>query len=92
IVSGILSAKIRPVTLLSENQLATLFCLSRTRFREAMMRLETRGIVHFSPRRGWFVVEPSAEEAIAVYQMCGYLAYKTGMQSSCQNSAFRILK
>ncbi|MDP9813128.1 DNA-binding GntR family transcriptional regulator [Rhizobium tibeticum] len=32
-----------------------------------MMRLETRGIVHVSPRRGWFVVEPSAEEAMTVY-------------------------
>ncbi|MGO6969583.1 GntR family transcriptional regulator [Rhizobium leguminosarum] len=68
IVSGILSAKIRPGTRLSENQLATLFSVSRTRVREAMMRLETRGIVHVSPRRGWFVVEPSAEEAIAVYE------------------------
>ena|GEM_PF-308916 len=68
IVSGILSAKIRPGTRLSENQLATLFGVSRTRVREAMMRLETRGIVHVSPRRGWFVVEPSAEEAIAVYE------------------------
>ncbi|MDC7744591.1 GntR family transcriptional regulator [Rhizobium binxianense] len=68
IVSGILSARIRPGTRLSENQLATLFGVSRTRVREAMMRLETRGIVHVSPRRGWFVVEPSAEEAIAVYE------------------------
>ena len=31
------------------------------------MRLETRAIVHVSPRRGWFVVEPSAEEAMTVY-------------------------
>lgn len=31
------------------------------------MRLETRSIVHVSPRRGWFVVEPSAEEAMTVY-------------------------
>ncbi|WHO75641.1 GntR family transcriptional regulator [Rhizobium sp. BT03] len=68
IVSGILSAKIRPGTRLGENQLAALFCVSRTRVREAMMRLETRGIVHVSPRRGWFVVEPSAEDAIAVYE------------------------
>lgn len=68
IVSGILSARIRPGTRLSENQLATLFGVSRTRVREAMMRLETRGIVHVSPRRGWFVVEPSAEDAIAVYE------------------------
>ncbi|WP_049734894.1 GntR family transcriptional regulator [Rhizobium ecuadorense] len=68
IVSGILSAKIRPGTRLGENQLAALFGVSRTRVREAMMRLETRGIVHVSPRRGWFVVEPSAEDAIAVYE------------------------
>ncbi|WP_179611102.1 GntR family transcriptional regulator [Rhizobium leguminosarum] len=68
IVSGILSAKIRPGTRLGENQLAAVFGVSRTRVREAMMRLETRGIVHVSARRGWFVVEPSAEEAIAVYE------------------------
>ncbi|CAN7553849.1 GntR family transcriptional regulator [Pararhizobium sp. LjRoot238] len=67
IVSGILSARIKPGTRLSENQLATLFSVSRTRVREAMMRLETRAIVHVSPRRGWFVAEPSAEEAMTVY-------------------------
>jgi DNA-binding GntR family transcriptional regulator len=67
IVSGILSARIKPGTRLSENQLASLFKVSRTRVREAMMRLETRSIVHVSPRRGWFVVEPSAEEAMTVY-------------------------
>ncbi|MBB4227918.1 GntR family transcriptional regulator [Rhizobium mongolense] len=68
IVSGILSARIRPGTRLSENQLASVFGVSRTRVREAMMRLETRGIVTVSPRRGWFVVEPSAEEAMTVYE------------------------
>ncbi|WP_412065693.1 GntR family transcriptional regulator [Rhizobium sp. SYY.PMSO] len=67
IVSGILSARIRPGTRLGESQLATLFDVSRTRIREAMMRLETRGIVTVFPRRGWFVVEPSAEEAMKVY-------------------------
>lgn len=67
IVSGILSARIRPGTRLGESQLATLFDVSRTRIREAMMRLETRGIVTVFPRRGWYVVEPSAEEAMKVY-------------------------
>ncbi|WEX74422.1 GntR family transcriptional regulator [Sinorhizobium numidicum] len=67
VVSGILSARIRPGTRLSENELASLFNVSRTRVREAMMRLEARGIVKVSPRRGWFVVEPSAEEATTVY-------------------------
>ncbi|MDX3924202.1 MAG: GntR family transcriptional regulator [Shinella sp.] len=68
VIAGILSARIQPGTRLSENQLATLFGVSRTRVREAMMRLETRGIVTVSPRRGWFVVEPSAEEAATVYE------------------------
>lgn len=67
IVSGILSAKIRPGTRLGESQLAALFGVSRTRIREAMMRLETRGIVAVFPRRGWFVVEPSGEQATKVY-------------------------
>jgi len=67
IVAGILSARIKPGTRLSENQLATVFGVSRTRVREAMMRLETRAIVHVSPRRGWFVAEPSAGEAMTVY-------------------------
>ncbi|AFL50207.1 DNA-binding GntR family transcriptional regulator [Sinorhizobium fredii] len=67
IVSGILSARIRPGTRLGESEVASLFSVSRTRVREAMMRLEQRGIVKVSPRRGWFVVEPSAEEAMMVY-------------------------
>ncbi|YCI06079.1 GntR family transcriptional regulator (plasmid) [Ensifer sp. D2-11] len=67
VVSGILSARIRPGTRLSENEVASLFNVSRTRVREAMMRLEQRGVVKVSARRGWFVVEPSAEEAIGVY-------------------------
>ncbi|MBT9370961.1 GntR family transcriptional regulator [Rhizobium sp. CSW-27] len=67
IVDAILSARIQPGTRLSENQLAALFSVSRTRVREAMMRLEARCIVTVSPRRGWFVSEPSAEEARHVY-------------------------
>ncbi|MCY1669157.1 GntR family transcriptional regulator [Rhizobium sp. SL86] len=67
IVDAILSARIQPGARLNENQLATLFSVSRTRVREAMMRLEARCIVTVSPRRGWFVAEPSAEEARHVY-------------------------
>ncbi|GAK70967.1 putative GntR family transcriptional regulator [Agrobacterium rubi TR3 = NBRC 13261] len=68
IVSGILSARIRPGTRLGETQLAEIYGVSRTKIREAMMRLVTRGVVEVSPRRGWFVVEPSAEQAVTVYQ------------------------
>jgi DNA-binding GntR family transcriptional regulator len=67
IVAGILSGRIKPGTRLGESQLATVFSVSRTRVREALMRLEARCIVQVSPRRGWYVIEPSAEEAIMVY-------------------------
>lgn len=67
IVSGILSGRIKPGARLGESQLATVFSVSRTLVREALMRLEARCIVQVSPRRGWFVVEPSASEAIMVY-------------------------
>ncbi|MDF2995949.1 MAG: transcriptional regulator, GntR family [Xanthobacteraceae bacterium] len=63
ILSAILAGRIAPGTRLGEQKLADLFRVSRTRVREAMMRLETRGVVQVSARRGWYVVEPSAEEA-----------------------------
>jgi DNA-binding GntR family transcriptional regulator len=68
IVDAILAGRIRAGTRLAENALATLFRVSRTSVREALIRLETRGIVQVSPRRGWFVIEPSIEEAQEAFQ------------------------
>lgn len=67
VISGILSARIKPGARLGESELAELFGVSRTLIREAMMRLQSRGIVTVKPRRGWYVVQPSAEEAMKVY-------------------------
>jgi DNA-binding GntR family transcriptional regulator len=68
IVDAILAGSIRAGTRLGEQALATLFQVSRTTVREALIRLETRGMVQVSPRRGWFVVEPSLEEAQEAFQ------------------------
>lgn len=68
IVDAVLSGTIRAGTRLGEQALATLFEVSRTSVREALIRLETRGIVQVSPRRGWFVIEPSLEEAQEAFQ------------------------
>lgn len=68
IVDAILSGTIRAGTRLGEQSLATLFEVSRTSVREALIRLETRGILQVSPRRGWFVIEPSIEEAQEAFQ------------------------
>src|ERR1700738_4194629 len=68
IVNAILAGRIRAGTRLGEQALATLFQVSRTSVREALIRLETRGILQVSPRRGWFVIEPSLEEALEAFQ------------------------
>lgn len=68
ILSAIIARRIGPGTRLGEVKLAELFGVSRTRIRETMMRLAARGIVQVSARRGWYVVEPSVEEAREAFQ------------------------
>jgi len=68
IVDAILSGRLRPGARLGEQALAKLFDVSRTIVREALIRLETRGLIHSSARRGWFVVEPSLDEVLEAFQ------------------------
>lgn len=68
IVNAILAGRIRAGARLGEQALAGLFDVSRTSVREALIRLEARGIVQVSPRRGWFVIEPSLEDAQEAFQ------------------------
>ena len=67
IVEAILARQLRPGERLGEQELATLFGVSRTLVREALMQLSARGFVEVRPRLGWFVVEPSFEEARETY-------------------------
>jgi len=48
---------------LGEQELADLFGVSRTLVREALMQLQARGFIEVRTRKGWYVVEPSVEEA-----------------------------
>jgi DNA-binding GntR family transcriptional regulator len=63
VVESILAQKLAPGERLGEQQLADLFGVSRTLVREALMQLQARGFVEVRPRKGWYVVEPSFEEA-----------------------------
>ncbi|WP_420992458.1 GntR family transcriptional regulator [Cupriavidus sp. 30B13] len=63
ITQSILAQRLAPGTRLGEQALAGLFGVSRTLVREALTRLAARGIVTVSSRRGWFVIEPSRQEA-----------------------------
>ncbi|WP_267360948.1 MULTISPECIES: GntR family transcriptional regulator [unclassified Methylobacterium] len=68
IVDAILAGRISAGTRLGEQCLATLFSVSRTVTSEALIRLDARGIVQVSARRGWFVIKPSFEEAQEAFQ------------------------
>ena len=63
VVESILAQKLSPGERLGEQELATLFGVSRTLVREALMQLQARGFVEVRPRKGWYVVEPSVEQA-----------------------------
>jgi DNA-binding GntR family transcriptional regulator len=63
VVESILAQKLAPGDRLGEQELADLFGVSRTLVREALMQLQARGFVEVRPRKGWYVVEPSFEEA-----------------------------
>ncbi|WP_034298041.1 GntR family transcriptional regulator [Herbaspirillum sp. RV1423] len=68
IMEAILAKQLAPGTRLGEQQLSTLFGVSRTLVREALTRLVTRGIVTVSARRGWFVIEPSPSDAREAFE------------------------
>lgn len=67
VVQSILARKIRPGDRLGEQALADLFDVSRTLVREALIKLQARGFVEVRPRTGWYVVEPSFDEARETY-------------------------
>jgi DNA-binding GntR family transcriptional regulator len=68
IMEAVMAQKLAPGSRLGEQQLAMLFDCSRTIVREALTRLSTRGIVTVSARRGWYVVEPSQDEAREAFE------------------------
>lgn len=67
LIESILTAKLRPGEKLGEQDIADLFQVSRTLVREALMHLQTRGFVEVRSRVGWYVAEPSFEEAQETY-------------------------
>ena len=67
VVQSILTRKLRPGERLGEQEMADLFGVSRTLVREALIKLQARGFIEVRPRLGWYVVEPSFDEAHETY-------------------------
>jgi DNA-binding GntR family transcriptional regulator len=77
IVDAILAKKLAPGCRLGEQQLTGLFGCSRTIVREALARLSARGIIKVSARRGWYLIEPSHEDAREAFE--ARLVIETGL-------------
>jgi DNA-binding GntR family transcriptional regulator len=67
VMRSIVERKLRPGERLGEKELAEVFGVSRPMVREALMQLQARGFVEVRSRMGWYVVEPSFEEAQETY-------------------------
>lgn len=87
IVDAILARKLAPGARLGEQPLADLFGVSRTIVREALSRLAARGMVEVNSRRGWFVVQPSREDARAAFTARQVI--ETGLLQSLEGTTAR---
>ncbi|SEJ53105.1 MULTISPECIES: GntR family transcriptional regulator [unclassified Variovorax] len=96
IVEAVMAQKLAPGSRLGEQQLAMLFDCSRTIVREALTRLAARGIVTVSARRGWFVIEPSQDEAREAFEARRVielgLIRSAGSAGKIEKTALRQLK
>ena len=64
---SIAERRLRPGVQLKEEQMATIFHVSRARIRQALAALEREGLVTIIPNRGAFVCKPTVEEARDVF-------------------------
>ena len=85
IESDILMGRYRPGERLDEQTLARRFDVSRTPIREALLQLQSSGLVQFHANRGAFVAELSSTDVLEMYEMraelegiCGRLAAHRG--------------
>lgn len=77
LLDAMLAKKLEPGCRLGEQQLAELFSCSRTIVREALVRLETRGLVSVSARRGWYLLAPTARQVAEAFE--ARLVIETGL-------------
>ncbi len=90
IIQAVMAQKLAPGARLGEQPLAMLFDCSRTIVREALTRLAARGIVTVSARRGWYVIEPSQDEAREAFEARRVI--ETGLIRSLQGIPKPALK
>lgn len=67
ILDAIFQRELKPGERLGEQELVERFGVSRTVVREALIELQARGFIEVRTRSGWYVVEPSYQEACETF-------------------------
>lgn len=73
---AIISRRLAPGTKLPEDELASIFSVSRTIVRSALQALSHDRVVRLEPNRGAFVAQPSIKEAREVFDARGLIEPK----------------
>lgn len=69
ILTGIRSGELAPGSRIRETELATWLEISRTPVREAILRLQSEGLISHAPRKGMIVSELDYQEIMELYHM-----------------------
>ena len=67
LLRAIAEHRLTPGMRLGEEDLGTVFQVSRTVVRQALTQLSAHGIVGVRPKKGWFIIEPRDEEVRDVF-------------------------
>ena len=67
VLRAIAEQRLAPGMRLGEEDLGQVFDVSRTVVRQALTQLAAHGIVGVQPKKGWFIIEPSADEIRDVF-------------------------
>jgi DNA-binding GntR family transcriptional regulator len=91
---AILDHRLMPGTKLGERELSELFDVSRIVIRQTLVRLSEDGLVVIERNRGAFVVKPSMQDAMDIYEAAGILeqgaiAQLSHRRSSADHAALR---
>ena len=86
--NDIVEGRLRAGDHLDENSLAARFSVSRTPIREALLGLESSGLIEIKPRRGAFVRRVSARELVEMFEVMAELEAACG-RHACQRMTER---
>ncbi|MEQ9811838.1 MAG: GntR family transcriptional regulator [Azospirillaceae bacterium] len=83
---AIISGRVTPDTVLTQERIASQLGISRLPVREALRRLEAEGLVLSRPRRGFVVASVRRSEVIDIFELRAVLEARAGMLATMRRT------